>query len=82
MANAVPAFLDEHVATGEGERPAIVTPSGAVTYAQLLERVNQTGRALRDAGVDAEQRVAMLLSDGLAWAAVFFGALRIGPSRV
>jgi benzoate-CoA ligase family protein len=82
MANAVPAFLDEHVATGEGERPAIVTPSGAVTYAELLERVNQTGRALRDAGVEAEQRVAMLLPDGLAWAAVFFGALRIGAVAV
>jgi benzoate-CoA ligase family protein len=82
MANAVPAFLDEHVAIGEGERPAIVTPSGTVTYAQLLVLVNQTGHALREAGVDVEQRVAILLPDGIAWAAVFFGALRIGGVAV
>jgi benzoate-CoA ligase family protein len=82
MANVVPAFLDEHVAIGEGERPALVTPSGSVTYAELLALVNQTGHALRDAGVDVEQRVAMLLPDGVAWAAVFFGALRIGAVAV
>lgn len=82
MANAVPAFLDEHVAIGEGDRPAIVTPAATVTYAQLLELVNQTGHALREAGVDVEQRVAILLPDGIAWAAVFFGALRIGAVAV
>jgi benzoate-CoA ligase family protein len=82
MANAVTAFLDEHVAVGEGERPAIVTPSGTVTYAQLLELVNRTGHALAAAGVEVEQRVAMLLPDGVAWAAVFFGALRIGAVAV
>ena len=82
MANVVPAFLDEHVATGAGERPAIVTPAGTASYAQLLELVNRTGHALREAGVDVEQRVAILLPDGLAWAAVFFGALRIGAVAV
>jgi 4-hydroxybenzoate-CoA ligase/benzoate-CoA ligase len=82
MANAVPAFLDEHVAIGEGQRPAIVTASGAVTYAQLLELVNQTGHVLRAAGADVERRVAMLLPDGVAWAAVFFAALRIGAVAV
>jgi benzoate-CoA ligase len=82
MANAVPAFLDEHVATGEGGRPAIVTPSGAVDYAELLELACRTGAALREAGVQAEQRVAMLLPDGVAWAAVFFGALRVGAVAV
>jgi len=82
MADTVAAFLDEHVATGEGERPAIVTPSGVTSYAQLLELVNQTGHVLRDAGADVEQRVAIWLPDGVAWAAVFFGALRIGAVAV
>ena len=82
MANAVPAFLDEHVATGEGGRPAIVTPSGTVDYAELLELACRTGGALREAGVAPEQRVAMLLPDGIAWAAVFFGSLRIGAVAV
>ena len=82
MANAVPAFLDEHVATGEGGRPAIVTPLGTVDYAELLELACRTGGALREAGVAPEQRVAMLLPDGIAWAAVFFGSLRIGAVAV
>src|SRR5687768_18421378 len=82
MADTVAAFLDEHVATGEGERPAIVTPSEVTSYARLLELVNQTGHVLRDAGADVEQRVAMWLPDGVAWAAVFFGAVRIGAVAV
>jgi 4-hydroxybenzoate-CoA ligase/benzoate-CoA ligase len=82
MANAVMAFLDEHVATGEGERRAIRTPCGGVTYAELLTLVGQTGHVLREAGVDVEQRVAILLPDGVAWASVFFGALRVGAVAV
>ncbi len=82
MADTVAAFLDEHVATGAGERPAIVTPTRATSYAQLLELVNQTGHVLREAGVGIEQRVAIWLPDGVAWAAVFFGALRIGAVAV
>src|SRR5919197_6060271 len=82
MADTVAAFLDEHVAVGEGERTAIATPAGTTSYARLLELVNQTGHVLREAGVGVEQRVAMLLPDGIAWAAVFFGALRIGAVAV
>jgi benzoate-CoA ligase family protein len=82
MADTVAAFLDEHVAIGEGERPAIVTPSGATSYARLLQLVNQTGHVLRDAGAGIEQRIAIWLPDGVAWAAVFFGALRIGAVAV
>jgi len=82
MADTVAAFLDEHVAIGEGERPAIVTPAGVTSYARLLALVNQTGHVLRDLGVDVEQRVAILLPDGVAWATAFFGALRIGAVAV
>ena len=82
MADTVAAFLDEHVAVGEGERPAIVTPGGATSYARLLELVNQTGHVLRAAGAGIEQRVAIWLPDGVTWAAVFFGALRIGAVAV
>ena len=82
MADTVAAFLDEHVAIGEGERPALVTPAGSTSYARRLELVNQTGHVLRAAGAGIEQRVAIWLPDGVAWAAVFFGALRIGAVAV
>lgn len=82
MSNATPSFLDAHVAAGAGARPAIVTSAGETTYAELLERVCRTGHALRALGVEPGQRVALLLSDGVAWAATFFGALRIGAVAV
>ena len=82
MANATPTFLDDHVAAGAGARPAIVTSAGKTTYAELLTLVCRTGHVLRALGVGPGQRVAMLLPDGLAWAATFFGALRIGAVAV
>ncbi|MBI4638708.1 MAG: benzoate-CoA ligase family protein [Candidatus Rokubacteria bacterium] len=80
--NAVTAFLDDQVRAGRGERAAIETPSGRATYADLLALANRTGNGLRAFGVEPEQRVALLLPDGLAWAATFFGALRIGAVAV
>src|SRR5262245_46459060 len=82
MANATPSFLDEHVAAGAGARPAIVTAAGKTTYADLLALVCRTGHVLRGLGVEPGERVALLLPDGLAWAATFFGALRIGAVAV
>ena len=82
MANATPAFLDDHVASGGGERPAVVTAERTITYAELLGLVSRTGHVLRDAGLEGGDRVALLLPDGVAWAAVFFGALRIGAVAV
>src|SRR5437764_6903608 len=78
MANATLSFLDDHVANGHGARPAIVTADATTTYAELLGLVCRTAHALRDIGLERGQRVALLLPDGVAWAATFFGALRIG----
>jgi benzoate-CoA ligase family protein len=82
MANAVPVFLDDHVAAGRGARAAVSTTEGTTTYAELLSLVCRTGHALRSLGVESGQRVALLLPDGLAWAAVFFGAMRMGAVAV
>ena len=82
MANAVTAFLDDTIGGGAGDRPALVTPEGATTYRELLALVTRAGAALRDLGVEPEQRVALLLADGIEWVATFFGALRIGAVAV
>jgi benzoate-CoA ligase family protein len=78
MANATRAFLDDHVTNGRGARPAIVTAEATTTYAELLGLACRTAHVLRGVGLERGQRVALLLPDGLAWAAAFFGALRIG----
>ncbi|MBI1736921.1 MAG: benzoate-CoA ligase family protein [Candidatus Rokubacteria bacterium] len=78
MAHTTAPFLDARVAAGDGARVAIETPDARVTYAELTDLANRTGNALREMGAEPEQRVAMLLADGVDWAATFFGALRIG----
>jgi benzoate-CoA ligase family protein len=82
MSNATTAFLDEHVESGRGDRVAIVTPTGEVTYRELLGLANRTGNLLRELGVAPEQRVGLLLPDGVDWAATFLGVLRIGAVAV
>jgi benzoate-CoA ligase family protein len=82
MANATLSFLDRHVANGRGARSAIVTAETTTTYAELLGLVCRTANVLRAVGVRQGERVALLLPDGVAWAAAFFGALRIGAVAV
>ncbi|HEX8969674.1 MAG TPA: benzoate-CoA ligase family protein [Chloroflexota bacterium] len=78
---AVP-LVDRHVAEGRGERPALRSADGELTYAELQALVNRAGNALRSAGVLPEQRVAILLPDGAEFVAAFIGAMKIGAVPV
>ena len=80
--NAAAAFLDAPLAAGWGERVAIHSASGNWTYAQLAEHANRAGNGLLALGVEMEQRVAVLLFDSPAFAATFFGAIKIGAVPV
>jgi benzoate-CoA ligase family protein len=82
MDNAAPLFVDAPVEEGRGEHTALVTPTGPVTYAGLQRLTDRAAGALRALGVEAEQRVALLLADGPGWAATFFGALKLGAVAV
>ncbi len=82
MDNAAALFVDGPVEEGHGARAALVTPSGPVDYAQLQRLTDRAGHGLRALGVEPEQRVAMLLPDGPAWAATFFAALKLGAVAV
>ncbi|MEX2223200.1 MAG: benzoate-CoA ligase family protein [Candidatus Rokuibacteriota bacterium] len=82
MDNAAALFVDAPVQDGQGERVALLAPSGPVTYRDLQRLTDRAGHGLRALGVEPEQRVAMLLPDGPAWAATFFGALKIGAVAV
>ena len=80
--NATVAFLDAAVEDGHGPRRALVTPAGGTSYTELLALVERAAAGLRARGVAPGDRVALLLPDGLAWAATFFGALRAGAVAV
>ena len=77
--NAATHFVDRHVAEGRGATIAIECGDERVSHAQLAERVNRFGRALRDQlDVRPEDRVVLLLLDTPAFAVAFFGAIKIG----
>ena len=81
--NAGEYFVDRHLGEGRGERIAIECEDQRVTYAQLAERVNRFGAALRGAlHVRIEERVLLLLPDIPEFAYSFFGAIKIGAVPV
>ncbi len=80
--NAAAVFVDAHVGTGRGPKPAILCGQRKVTYHDLHQGVNRLGNALAGLGVRIEERVAMLLPDTPEWAFAFFGAMKIGAVAV
>src|SRR5262245_11054624 len=80
--NAVSLFVEQPLAEGLATRPAIVTPSGTHTYGDLAALTDRAARGLRGLGVEPEQRVAILMPDGVAFAATFFGTLKLGAVAV
>ena len=80
--NAASVFVDQPLAEGLASRPAVVTPGRAYSYGELAALVDRAAHGLRRLGVEPEQRVALLMADGVGFAAVFFGALKLGAVAV
>jgi benzoate-CoA ligase family protein len=76
--NASEYLLDRRVLAGDGDRLAVVEQGEHVTYAELLERVGRAAAGLHRLGVRSEERVLLVLLDGIEFVAAFLGALRIG----
>jgi benzoate-CoA ligase family protein len=75
-------LVDRHVAEGRGGRPALRVAQGDISYAELQAIVNRAGNALVAAGIQPEQRVAIVLPDGVEFVAAFLGAMKIGAVPV
>jgi benzoate-CoA ligase family protein len=82
--NLAAHVLDARVAEGLGARVALRLDDGAgaraVTYAELLEEANRVANVLAGLGVGPGDRVLVALPDGLAFAAAFFAALKVGAA--
>ena len=76
--NIADHFLDARIREGLGDRAALLTDQGSLTYREVQAEANRFGHALREAGVEAEQRVIIALPDGPEFAAALFGTLKIG----
>ncbi len=77
--NAAVPFIDRHLAEGRGAKPIIRTHEGeTVTYAQLAERVDRCGNALKALRLATGDRVLMIVKDCPAFFYVFWGAIKAG----
>jgi benzoate-CoA ligase family protein len=80
--NACEYLLDRRVEAGDGDRLAITGPAGALTYAQLLDRVQRAATVLAGQGLQPEQRIVMFMSDSPDFVVLYLAAMRIGAIPV
>ena len=76
--NAAVYFVDRNIAEGRGARTAFIHENGSLTYRDLAELTNRTGNALRELGVEMEDRVLLLCLDAPEFVGAFWGAIKIG----
>jgi benzoate-CoA ligase family protein len=80
--NVASFFVERHVRDGQGGRPAFRFEGRTVTYGEVADLVGRAAGALAEVGLDAEQRVLLVLDDTPAFAAAFWGAARLGAVAV
>jgi benzoate-CoA ligase len=76
--NAAHDLIERNLAAGRAGKLAYIDDAGRYTYAELAERVNRAGNALRALGLRMEDRVLLCHLDTVDWPAVFLGAIKAG----
>lgn len=74
---AVP-FIDRHLREGRGDKAAIRTVQGDVTYAALADNVNRAANGLTGLGLSPGDRVLLVIKDCPAFFYAFWGAIKAG----
>ena len=80
--NVASWFVDRPVAEGRGAAPAFHCEGRVLSYADVRELADRTGNALRELGVEMEQRVVMICLDAPEFLGAFWGAIKIGAVPV
>ena len=60
------------------DKPAVIGPSGSLTYAELCTQAAKWGNAFARTGLQRGDRIAMFMDDTAQYPAAFFGAVRAG----
>ena len=76
--NLATHFVDGNLEAGRGDRTALITDERHCSYAELAERVNRVGHVLRDLGVRQEERVLLVVADGIDFVATWYAVQKIG----
>src|SRR5438445_635796 len=76
--NVATWFVDRNVADGRGAAPAFHYEDRVLTYADVQDLANRSGNALRELGVQMEDRVLVLCLGAPEFLGAFWGAIKIG----
>ena len=71
-------ILFDNLANGRADRPALIGPMGARSYAELCGEACRWGHGFVSLGLARGDRILMFLDDTPAYPAAFFGAVRAG----
>jgi len=80
--NLTDFLLDRHVREGRGDNAAIKFMDQTVTYAQLQENVNKFGNALKEVGIESQDRVGIRLVNSIQAIVAVFAIEKIGAIPV
>ncbi len=80
--NCATVLLDDAIAEGCGDRPAILTDAETISYRELLARANRIANALRDAGVAPGNRVLLRGYNGPVLYAAWLAVMKAGAIAV
>lgn len=80
--NAAEYFVDRHLEEGHEDQVAVLYGEDQFTYGQISELVSRAANALGQYGVGNGDRVLILLPDSPAFAAAFWGAIKLGAVAV
>jgi benzoate-CoA ligase len=80
--NVAADLLDRNLEAGRGDKVAIHSAGGDVTYRELFELSCGAARTLSELGVRREERVVIVAFDSPGWVAAFLGAIRHGAVPV
>jgi benzoate-CoA ligase len=76
--NAAVDLIERNLTPERSGKIAIIDESGSHTYAELAERASRCANALRELGLQPEQRVLLCLYDSIDFPACFLGAIKAG----
>jgi benzoate-CoA ligase len=76
--NAAVDLVERNLVAGRGERIAFIDDANRYTYRELAERINRCANAWRQLGMRMEDRVVLLLHDGIDFPVAFLGAIKAG----
>ena len=80
--NCASVLLDDAIAEGRGDRPAILTDAETISYRELLARSNRIANVLKGAGILPGNRVLLRGYNGPELYAAWLGVMKTGAIAV